>query len=346
LKVLEEIGGLVLANACGPCIGQWKRHDVVFGEKNSILTSYNRNFSGRNDANPGTHSFVASPEIVIALALSGKLTFNPLTDTLINEDGLPVKLHPPSGDELPRNGFDPGESGYVAPAEDGSLVDIMVDPDSQRLQLLEPFPAWDGEDADKLRVLAKVAGKCTTDHISPAGKWLRFRGHLNNISDNMLSGGLNAFREEIGKGKNALTNDIEPFSKNARDYKKKGIGWVIIGDENYGEGSSREHAAMEPRYLGCRAVIVKSFARIHETNLKKQGVLALTFANPADYEKIKEDDILSIQGLKTFTPGVPLVLLIEHPDHTVENVTLNHSYNEQQIEWFKAGSALNLISER
>ena len=341
LKVLQEIGGLVLANACGPCIGQWKRHDVNFGEKNSILTSYNRNFSGRNDANPGTHSFVASPEIVIALALAGKLTFNPLTDTLINEEGLPVKLQPPTGDELPKNGFDIGESGYIPPAPEGSGVEIVIDPNSQRLQLLQPFLAWNGKDLGDLRVLAKIAGKCTTDHISPAGKWLRFRGHLDHISDNMLIGASNAFREEIGKGRNLFTNnDIEAYSKIARDYKKKGVGWVIVGDENYGEGSSREHAAMEPRHLGGLAVIVKSFARIHETNLKKQGMLALTFANHADYDKIREDDILSIEGLINFTPGVPLTLVLHHANKTTESISLNHSYNEQQIQWFKAGSAL------
>lgn len=344
LKVLQEIGGLVLANACGPCIGQWKRHDVAFGEKNSILTSYNRNFSGRNDANPGTHSFVASPEVVIAFALAGKLSFNPMTETLMNEQGLPVKLDPPSGDELPKKGFDQGDVGYVPPAEDGSLVQIIVDPASKRLQLLEPFRPWDGADLQDLRVLVKVAGKCTTDHISPAGKWLRFRGHLDNISENMLTGAINAYREEIGKGKNVLTGEIEPFHKIARDYKKEGIGWVVIGDENYGEGSSREHAAMEPRYMGGRAVIVRSFARIHETNLKKQGMLALTFANPLDYDKIKEDDRLSITGLRTFTPGQPLILVLNHSDGTTEKIKLNHSYNQSQIEWFKAGSALNLIA--
>ncbi len=343
LKALQDIGGLVLANACGPCIGQWKRHDVNFGEKNSILTSYNRNFSGRNDANPGTHSFVASPEIVIALALSGKLTFNPMTDTLINEEGLPVKLQPPTGEELPRNGFDQGDSGYIAPAKDGSLVEIKVDPQSTRLQLLEAFPSWQGKDLTGLRVLAKIGGKCTTDHISPAGKWLKYRGHLDNISDNLLTGAVNAFREEIGKGKNMLTGDVEPFPKVARDYKKQGIGWVIIGDENYGEGSSREHAAMEPRHLGGVAVITKSFARIHETNLKKQGALALTFANPSDYDKIREDDLLSIEGLTSFAPGAPVTLKVEHSDHSVELIPLNHSYNEHQIKWFQAGSALNLL---
>ncbi len=346
LQTLHDIGGLVLANACGPCIGQWKRHDVSFGEKNSILTSYNRNFSGRNDANPGTHSFVASPEIVVALSLAGTLTFNPETDSLTNDKGQAVKLQPPSGDELPKRGFDQGESGFVPPAQDGSQVKIIVDPKSQRLQLLEPFPPWSGRDLTDLRVLAKVAGKCTTDHISPAGKWLKFRGHLDHISDNMFSGAINAFREEIGKGKNLLTGAIEPFPKIARDYKAKGIGWVVIGDENYGEGSSREHAAMEPRYLGGKAIIVKSFARIHETNLKKQGMLALTFADPADYDKIREDDRLSILGLTTFAPGIPLTLAVDHADGTQEKFSLNHSYNEAQIEWFKAGSALNLIGKK
>lgn len=344
LKTLQDIGGVVLANACGPCIGQWKRHDVNFGEKNSILTSYNRNFAGRNDANPGTHSFVASPEIVIALALSGKLTFNPLADSLINEEGLPLKLQPPTGNDLPKNGFDIGRLGYVPPAEDSSKVEILVDVESERLQLLQPFPAWVGEDLTGLRVLAKISGKCTTDHISPAGKWLRFRGHLDRISDNLLTGGVNAFRDQIGKGINLLNGDIEPFSKIAREYKKKDIGWVIIGDENYGEGSSREHAAMEPRYLGGVAVIVKSFARIHETNLKKQGMLALTFANPSDWDKIKEDDILTIEGLTTFVPQVPLTLVLLHSDNSMESIKLNHSYNEAQVEWFKAGSALNLLA--
>lgn len=343
LKVLEQIGGLVLANACGPCIGQWKRHDVPFGEKNSILTSYNRNFSGRNDANPGTHSFVASPEIVIAYALAGKLTFNPLTDTLMSEQGLPVKLEPPSGEELPLKGFDLGDSGYVPPAVDGTLVQIVVEADSKRLQLLEAFNPWPGRDYADLRVLAKVAGKCTTDHISPAGKWLKFRGHLDAISDNMLTGATNAFSQEIGKCKNLLTGDIESYPKVARDYKKEGIGWVVIGEENYGEGSSREHAAMEPRHLGGVAVIAKSFARIHETNLKKQGMLAMTFANPDDYAKIQEDDLLDIIGLKEFSVGVPLKLVVKHADGSMDTLHLNHTYNEPQIEWFKAGSALNLL---
>lgn len=345
LEELEEIGGLVLANACGPCIGQWKRHDVSYGEKNSILTSYNRNFSGRNDANPGTHSFVASPEIVIALALAGKLTFNPEKDTLISNDGMPIKLDPPSGDELPKKGFEQGESGYLAPAQDGSEVQVIVKPDSDRLQLLEPFRPWEGTDLENLQLLVKAHGKCTTDHISPAGKWLKYRGHLDNISNNLFIGAVNAFREEIGKGKNNLTQKIEGFSDIARSYKSGKLGWIAVGDENYGEGSSREHAAMEPRFLGGRAIIVKSFARIHETNLKKQGMLALTFANPADYDKIREDDIFAIRGLKTFAPQKPLQLEILHSDGNIETIDLNHTFNESQIEWFKAGGALNLARQ-
>ncbi len=344
LHELQQIGGLVLANACGPCIGQWKRHDVAFGEKNSILTSYNRNFSGRNDANPGTHSFVASPEIVIAFALAGRLTFNPETDALMSESGVPIHLDPPSGDELPGQGFDPGKSGYISPAADGSQVHIKVDVESERLQLLQPFEPWHGQDFKDLKLLAKIAGKCTTDHISPAGKWLRFRGHLDNISDNMFIGAVNAFREEIGQGKNQFNGEIAAFSAIARDYKGRGAGWIVVGDENYGEGSSREHAAMEPRHLGGRAIIVKSFARIHESNLKKQGLLALTFAQPEDYDKIREDDTFDILGLEAFSPGEPLILVIYHVDGSVEEVILNHTYNQNQIEWFKAGGALNLIA--
>lgn len=346
LKTLTSIGGKVLANACGPCIGQWKRHDVAQGEKNSILTSYNRNFSGRNDANPGTHSFVASPEIVIAFALAGKLTFNPMKDTLTNSKGEKIHLQEPQGKELPQRGFDPGESGYIAPASKAENLTVMVDPNSERLQLLQPFEPWNGNDLTDMPVLVKASGKCTTDHISPAGKWLRFRGHLDQISNNMFIGAVNAFREEVGKGKNVLTGEIQSYSANARDYKSKGINWVAIGDTNYGEGSSREHAAMEPRYLGGKAVIAKSFARIHETNLKKQGMLALTFADPSSYDKIQEDDRLTILGLKNFTEGIPLTLLIQHQDGTEEEIKLNHTYNKAQIEWFKAGSALNLIGKK
>lgn len=333
----------MLANACGPCIGQWKRHDVKVGEKNSIITSYNRNFTGRNDANPATHAFVASPEIVTAFALAGKLTFNPLTDAVSNAKGEMVKLNPPHGDELPKNGYTPGERGFVAPVRDGTAVQVKVDPKSDRLQILEPFAPWDKKDLEGLRVLVKVKGKCTTDHISPAGKWLKFRGHLDNISNNMFIGAVNAFSGEAGKGRNILTGEVKDFSAVARDYKTKGIGWVAIGDENYGEGSSREHAAMEPRFLGGRAIIVKSFARIHETNLKKQGMLALTFKNPSDYDLIREDDALAIRGLTTFAPGVPLNLEVKHSDGSSNTVVLNHSFNAGQIAWFKAGSALNAM---
>ncbi len=346
LKTLTDVGGLVLANACGPCIGQWKRHDVAMGEKNSIITSYNRNFTGRNDANPATHAFVASPEIVTAFAIAGKLTFNPLTDTIVNEKGELVKLSPPTGDELPKRGFKPDEEGFVAPAKDGSKVNVAVSPKSDRLQLLEPFKKWEEKDLEKLRVLVKVKGKCTTDHISPAGKWLKYRGHLDNISNNMFIGAVNAFNGEVGKGKNLLTGEVKEYSAVARDYKANGIGWVTIGDENYGEGSSREHAAMEPRFLGARAIIVKSFARIHETNLKKQGMLALTFKNPADYDKIREDDTVAIRGLTMFASGVPLILELKHNDGTIDSIELNHTFNAGQIGWFKAGSALNLIAEQ
>jgi aconitate hydratase len=343
LKELEAIGGLVLANACGPCIGQWKRHDVKFGEKNSILTSYNRNFAGRNDANPGTHSFVASPEMVIAYSLSGKLTFDPMKDTLKNSRGEEVRLDPPVGDELPKRGFEQGDSGYLPPAKEGSQITIDVSPSSERLQLLEPFKPWSGKDLTHLRILLKAQGKCTTDHISPAGKWLKFRGHLENISDNLFTGAQNAFREEIGKGMNFETGQIEPFSKIAKDYKKAGISWIAIGDENYGEGSSREHAAMEPRYLNGIAILAKNFARIHETNLKKQGMLPLTFADPKDYDKIREDDLADLEGLTRIAPGKPLTLILHHRDGSSEQVPLNHTFSEGQIAWFKAGSALNLL---
>ncbi len=346
LEDFIKIGGMVLANACGPCIGQWKRHDVKPGEKNTIVTSYNRNFAKRNDGNTATHSFVASPEIVTALAIAGKLSFNPLTDTLENENGEKIKLEAPYGDELPKNGFDPGDSGYIAPAKDGSSIEIKVNPASKRLQLLQPFQSWDGNDYNGMVVLAKAKGKCTTDHISPAGPWLRFRGHLNNISDNLFIGVVSAFGHEPGSGKNIETGEVKKLSENARDYKKSGLGWIVIGDENYGEGSSREHAAMEPRYLGGKAIIAKSFARIHETNLKKQGMLALTFGNTDDYNLITENDRLYIQGLKDFAPGVPLKLLIKHEDGTQDECVLKHTFNQAQIEWFKAGSALNLIAKQ
>ena len=343
LKTLVDAGGTVLANACGPCIGQWKRHDVKKGDRNSIITSFNRNFAGRNDANPETHAFVASPEIVTALAFAGKLTFNPLKDALVNGKGERVTLAPPSGDELPRKGFIPGESGYVPPARDGSRIRIAVDPSSDRLQLLAPFPAWDGKDLRGMPLLLKAKGKCTTDHISPAGKWLKYRGHLDNISNNMFSGAVNAFTGETGTGKNVVTGEKKEFSQIARDYKRDGLAWTVVGDENYGEGSSREHAAMEPRWLGGRAVIVRSFARIHETNLKKQGMLPLTFARAADYDRVREDDRVTI-ALEGFAPGLPLRCTLAHADGTAEEILLNHTFNENQIGWFKAGSALNLIA--
>ncbi|MBB63515.1 MAG: aconitate hydratase [Waddliaceae bacterium] len=346
LRVLSEIGGQVLANACGPCIGQWKRHDVKNGEKNSIITSFNRNFSGRNDANPGTHSFVASPEIVIAFSLAGRLTFNPLTDPLVGEDGKEYYLEPPTGEELPKDGFDPGDSGFIAPAADGSSVQVEVSDSSDRLQILSPFTEWSDTDHQNLRLLVKVEGKCTTDHISPAGKWLRFRGHLDNISDNMYCGAVNACREEIGRTLNQLNGEVDGISQVARKYKEAKEGWVVVGADNFGEGSSREHAAMEPRHLGARAVIVKSFARIHETNLKKQGLLALTFANPTDYDKIQETDILSFVDLHDFQPGKPLTLELKHENGTTEQISLNHTFSQNQIDWFRAGSALNLIAKQ
>lgn len=344
LNTLTQIGGTVLANACGPCIGQWNRTDVPAGEKNSIVTSFNRNFARRNDGNPSTLAFIASPEIVTALALAGRLSFNPLTDPLPDGDGG-VLLMPPVADELPSAGFDPGQSGYEAPVEDGSKIDIAVKPDSERLQLLEPFPAWEGSDLTDLRVLAKAKGKCTTDHISPAGPWLRFRGHLDNISDNLFSGVSNAFAEGTGTGRNQITGETETkLSDVARAYKSQDIGWVVVGEENYGEGSSREHAAMEPRHLGARAIIVKSFARIHETNLKKQGVLPLTFHNPADYDKVMEDDIVSLAGLTDLAPGSTVEMTLHHSDGTEDSIPLQHTLNDVQIGWIKAGSALNVIA--
>lgn len=339
----ERINGIVLANACGPCIGQWARHLDDPNRKNTIVTSYNRNFAKRNDGYASTHAFVASPEIVTALALAGRLDFNPLTDYLINEDGERVKLDEPVGMELPPQGFAVEDAGYVPPAADGSKVEVIIDPNSERLQRLEPFAPWEGTDLFGLRLLIKVKGKCTTDHISMAGKWLKYRGHLDNISNNLLIGAVNYFNDKTDCVKNQLTGTYDSVPKVQRAYKAAGIGTVVVGEENYGEGSSREHAAMEPRYLGVRAIIVKSFARIHETNLKKQGMLALTFANKDDYDLVQEDDIIDIIGLTTFAPDRPLTMVLHHADGTRHEIVLNHSYSQQQIEWFKAGSALNLI---
>ncbi len=343
LKTFDQIGGVVLANACGPCIGQWARHIDDPNRKNSIITSFNRNFAKRNDGFASTHAFVASPEIVTAFAIAGDLTFNPLTDKLINEDGKEVMLDEPTGVELPPNGFSVEDAGYQAPAEDGSKVQVVVKDDSQRLQLLSPFAAWEGTDLKGLKLLIKAKGKCTTDHISMAGPWLKFRGHLDNISNNMLIGAVNFFNDKTDSVKNQLTGEYGAVPATQRAYKAAGIGSVVVGDENYGEGSSREHAAMEPRHLGVRAIVVRSFARIHETNLKKQGMLALTFDNKDDYDKVQEDDIIDITGLTGFAPGKPLTMVLNHTDGTKDSITLNHTYNEQQIEWFKAGGALNVI---
>ncbi len=347
MQSLKEIGATVLANACGPCIGQWDRPELKNDESNTIVTSFNRNFPGRNDGHRTTMNFIGSPEMVIALALGGSLSFNPLEDDLTAADGTKFKLEPPKpAPEVPEKGFRKPEGVYEAPSNNPEQVDVIIDPNSKRLQVLEPFPKWDGNDFEKLPILAKVKGKCTTDHISPAGAWLSFRGHLDNLSDNMLLGAVNSFNDEVGKGKNILNNNLENFSKIARDYKAKGWNWVIVGDNNYGEGSSREHAAMTPRHLGCVAVITKSFARIHETNLKKQGILALTFENPEDYEKIKEDDRISLVGLNEIKPDKSVKCILTHADNTTEEISLSHSYNNAQIEWFKAGSALNLLRKK
>lgn len=343
VKIFGDIGATVFANACGPCIGMWDREGADKGEKNTIVHSFNRNFSKRADGNPNTHAFVGSPELVTAIAIAGDLTFNPITDYLINENGEKVKLDPPSGDELPRNGFVVEDAGYQAPAVDGSDVKVEVSPKSDRLQILDPFSAWEGVDLKGLKLLIKVKGKCTTDHISMAGPWLKYRGHLDNISNNMLIGAINAFNDKSNSVKNQLDGSYNEVPKVQRAYKAAGIGSIVIGDENYGEGSSREHAAMEPRHLGVRAVLVKSFARIHETNLKKQGMLALTFASKEDYSKIQEDDSIDILGLTGFAPGKPLSLVLNHKDGTKDTILVNHSYNAQQIEWFKAGGALNII---
>lgn len=343
LDTFAEIGAKVFANACGPCIGMWDRMGAEKQERNTIVHSFNRNFAKRADGNPNTLAFVASPELVTALAIAGDLTFNPLTDTLTNEAGEQVKLDPPVGDELPERGFAVEDAGYQAPAEDGSGVQVAVSPTSNRLQLLDPFPAWEGTDLKGLKLLIKAKGKCTTDHISMAGPWLKFRGHLDNISNNLLIGAVNYFNEKTDSVKNQLTGAYGPVPATQRAYKAAGIGTIVVGDENYGEGSSREHAAMEPRHLGVRAVLVKSFARIHETNLKKQGMLALTFADKADYDKIQEDDSIDIIGLTEFAPGMPLTLVLNHADGTSDSILVNHTYNAQQIEWFKEGAALNII---
>jgi aconitate hydratase len=346
LKKLSDIGGIILANACGPCIGMWKRVGAENKERNTIVTSFNRNFAKRNDGNPETLAFVASPELTTAFAIAGSLSFNPVTDELVNENGEKVKLDPPRGEELPPSGFDEDNTGFVPPAQDGSMVEIKVNPTSERLELLEPFKPWDGKDYVDLFVLLKAKGKCTTDHISMAGPWLRFRGHLDNISNNMFIGAINYYNEMPGKVKDQLTGEYITVPEAARHYKAEGIGWVVIGDENYGEGSSREHAAMEPRFLGGKAIIVKSFARIHETNLKKQGMLPLTFANPSDYDIIKEDDKVSIVELSELSPGKKVQMILKHKDGSEDEIILNHTMNAAQIEWFKAGSALNLIAEK
>jgi len=342
---MREFGGIVLANACGPCIGQWDRQNVKKGEKNTIVTSYNRNFTGRNDANPATHGFVTSPEMTVALTLAGTLDFDPRTQKLQGSNGEEFLLESPYGDELPNQGFDPGEDTYQHPPTDGSGVAVDVDPKSDRLQLLSPFTKWDGGDLKDLAVLIKVKGKCTTDHISAAGPWLKFRGHLENISNNMLIGAVNSANDEVNKIKNYETGAEGGVPQIAKTYKDAGIKWCVVGDENYGEGSSREHAALEPRFLGGAAIIVKSFARIHETNLKKQGMLPLTFADKADYDKVRPDDKITLNDLVNFAPGRPVEATLKHSDGSQENIILNHTFNEQQITWFKAGSALNRMKE-
>ena len=346
LDVFSQIGAKVFANACGPCIGMWERVGAEKKEKNTIVHSFNRNFAKRADGNPNTFAFVASPEIVTALAIAGDLTFNPLTDTLTNDKGEQVMLDAPTGDELPIKGFAVEDAGYQAPAADGSGVVVAVDPASKRLQLLDPFAAWEGTDLKSLKLLIKAKGKCTTDHISMAGPWLKFRGHLDNISNNMLIGAVNFFNEKTDSVKNQLTGSFDTVPNTQRAYKAAGVGTIVVGDENYGEGSSREHAAMEPRHLGVRVVLTKSFARIHETNLKKQGMLALTFVDKADYDKIQEDDSIDVVGLTSFAPGTPLTLVVTHKDGSTDAIQANHTYNQQQIEWFKAGGALNIIRKQ
>ncbi|KFA79134.1 hypothetical protein S40288_05699 [Stachybotrys chartarum IBT 40288] len=344
LQTFEEFGGIVLANACGPCIGQWDRQDVKKGDPNSIVSSYNRNFTGRNDGNPATHSFVTSPDLVVALSIAGTLHFNPLTDTLKDKDGKEFKLSPPTGDGLPEKGYDPGNDTYQAPPKDRSAVSVQVSPTSDRLQILEPFEPWNGKDAKDLPILIKAQGKTTTDHISMAGPWLKYRGHLDNISNNMLIGAINEANGEANKVRNVTTGEWDAVPAVARDYKSKGIQWVVIGDWNYGEGSSREHAALEPRHLGGFAIITRSFARIHETNLKKQGMLPLTFAEPADYDRIKPDDKVDILATQ-LEVGKPLSMIVHPKDGEPFEVPLLHTFNEPQIEWFKNGSALNTMAK-
>jgi aconitate hydratase len=346
LAEFDKIGAKVFANACGPCIGMWDRVGAEKKEKNTIVHSFNRNFAKRADGNPNTFAFVGSPELVTALVIAGDLNFNPLTDTLTNDKGEQVKLDAPTGFELPLKGFDVDDPGYQAPAADGSGVTVAVAIDSKRLQLLAPFAEWEGTDLKGLKLLIKAKGKCTTDHISMAGPWLKFRGHLDNISNNMLIGAVNFYNEKTDNVKNQLTGEYGPVPATQRAYKAAGVGSIVVGDENYGEGSSREHAAMEPRFLGVRAILVKSFARIHETNLKKQGMLALTFAEKSDYDKIQEDDSIDIVGLTTFAPGTSLTLVFTHADGSKDTIIANHTYNQQQIEWFKAGAALNIIRKQ
>ena len=342
----ESVGGVVLANACGPCIGQWARHIDDPNRKNTIITSFNRNFAKRNDGLASTHAFVASPEVVTAMAIAGTIAFNPISDSIKNDKGEDILLDEPKGYELPPKGFAVDDPGFQAPAEDGSKIQVAVDPASSRLQLLLPFAAWEGTDLKGLRLLIKAKGKCTTDHISMAGPWLKFRGHLDNISNNLLIGAINFFNNQTDSVKNQLSGEYGSVPGTQRVYKAAHIGTIVVGDENYGEGSSREHAAMEPRFLGVRAILVKSFARIHETNLKKQGMLALTFANKDDYDKIEEDDTFDITGLQEFTPGNPLHIVLHHNGGETETIEVNHTYNEQQIEWFKAGAALNIIRRK
>ncbi len=346
VSIFESIGGVVLANACGPCIGQWAREGAEKQEKNAIIHSFNRNFTKRADGNPNTYAFVASPEMVTAMTISGDMLFNPLKDKLVNRDGVEVMLDEPQGDSLPKNGFEVENNGFIAPAENGDGVEVAVSPTSERLQLLTPFNAWDGKDIKGMHLLIKAKGKCTTDHISMAGPWLRYRGHLDNISNNMLIGAVNYFGESVNEVVNQLTGEKGEVPAIARAYKEAGMGSVVVGDENYGEGSSREHAAMEPRNLGVKVVLVRSFARIHETNLKKQGMLALTFANKADYDLVREDDKIDVVGLSNFAPGKQLTVVLNHADGSVEKIQVNHTYNQNQIDWFKAGSALNLIKQQ